>query len=228
MSHSDYEESPRVINNTEFENGLKSISRVFNLTEDTNTELPGKQASEESTTPPKATSAPEKAKQDDEKPREDDKILTKTQAEFNKMMGTARSEGRDTAKKELKTLTEQLEAVTKERDTYRTAEVAKVKEQFDKLPEDVRTMAPFNVDKITEGDTFAQATAWLPKAEALAVKLSGKQAESSTPPPAKEKEKEKETPPPPAGNSPGPNPQGKKDPVAEQIEKAKQDMLRRF
>jgi len=168
--------------------------------------------------PNKNTSKPAvkaNAEGSDNKPS--DKFITITQGEFDRIVGQARKDGREAGQKGIADLKAENEAIKADRDKYRTAEVARVTEEFNKLPEEVRATAMFDIAKINEGDTFAQIVAWLPKANALAAKFS--------PAPAEKKET-----PPPQGNKPDPKPQGGATDEAKnkEMEAAKRRMRRGF
>jgi hypothetical protein len=206
------------------------------VTEDKNTELPGKQESEVIETPAQASDpkkptspsgertkpvkqAPKPADDDEDGDNTDDgEIIKLTQGQLNDMLSKRAEKARRKVADENTELRKQIEALSTERDQYRVAEVTKVKEQFEKLPEDVRAMAPFALDKITEGDTFAQATAWLPKAQALAEKLGGNK-EAATP-------TEKKVVP--AGNKPAPKPVSNPSSTDDATQKAKSQMRKKF
>src|SRR5262249_47683978 len=77
---------------------------------------------------PETKTTPKTSDADNE---DDSKILNITQGQLNDMMAKRADRARREADEELKQTNAKLEEVTKERDTYRAAEVEKVKKQFE-------------------------------------------------------------------------------------------------
>lgn len=146
--------------------------------------------------------ADDEADDEDEEPvakkKKKEKVLTLTDTQLNTII-------EQRIKKELRKTTAavkakdaQLTELQAQVDQYRTAEVARLKETFEALPEEVRALAPVKFEAAAKNaKTFARLNKWIPTAQQLAVKLAGGDKKSTAPvAPAKK----------PAGNLPDPPP----------------------
>lgn len=121
--------------------------------------------------------------------------------------------------KKIESLTNELANEKKALEQYRTAEVARAKEAFDELPDEVKALVPVKVENLTKPVSFKRFNEWLPSAQALAEKLGGKPAKKVFTPATADKKDDKSQKPEgekktPSGNLPDPKPAGGSDAAA--------------